>query len=105
MTVGRILDPVEHDRKCWACQWTYGDLFRPGGQASKSQSLYERAVEAIEERRGSGPFTRPEVWRATHRTPTMYNVFGRALHDLRMHGLVSCVRMRNGKCYEWEVAL
>lgn len=104
--MGRVVDEGEHLRKCWACSWTYGDLYRPGPQASTSQRVYEACVEAIEERRGRGPFRRPELVRATvGMGPTQYNMMGRALHDMRMHGLVAGVQFStNGRRIEqWEV--
>jgi hypothetical protein len=101
MRVGTVLNRDEHLRKCWCCQWTYGDLHRPGHQTDRSLWTYEKAVEAIEST--SGPFTRPDLWRAHGGGPSFYNILGFAIHDMRMHGLLRCVRMSGKRCMMWEV--
>lgn len=101
MKVGWIIDRREHDRKCWACKWVDAEILYPTDRQARALRMYERAVEQIEAMEGA--FTRAEAWHRAGGGPLQYNAFGWAIHDLRMHGLLVCVRRSVSRCLTWQV--
>lgn len=100
MTVVAYL--CEHRERCWACSITVERTSRYGDGVSIWEH-YEHAVEAIEAT--VGPFTLSQVWHANGRGPAFSNALTKAIRDMRMHGLVRCVKRTptRNRCLQWIV--
>lgn len=92
----------ERGVQCWACTITVERFSRYGDRGSIWE-WYERAVEAIEAT--SGPFTISQVWHANGGGPAMNNALTKAVRDMRMHGLIRCVKRTpsRNRCLQWIV--
>lgn len=92
----------ERGVQCWACSITVERFSRYSGGGSIWEH-YERAVEAIEAT--VGPFTIAEVWHANGRGPALSNALTTAVRDMRMHGLLRCVKRApsRNRCLQWIV--
>ena len=90
--------------KCWAC--TINEKYRNTGMALSAYLTYEQLVEWVEEN-GHAPFSVHDLYvaNATFRGPTVYNLARHVVKDMRLHGLLECVRRRyaGGPCYGWKL--
>lgn len=85
---------------CWSCSLDLTRLRHP--RVLRSAYAYESAVEKAEE---LVEFSIAELVYAVGPSPTVHGAANRAVHDMRLHGLVRCVKrgINRNRCLRWEL--
>lgn len=82
---------------CWACN--------VGSRNFDAVDRYEEAVEWIEALEPGETFALRIMWRALGGGPDWYSTARSVIHDLALHGLITCAQHdRAGRCRLWLAA-
>lgn len=79
-------------QSCYACAVIVTTGVHTRTRKIQTFEIYESVVEYLESLPSGAVFHKVNVWRALGGGPTIHNVVTHVFHDMRLHGLLYCVK-------------